>query len=288
MARKALVAAAAAAWGCGARPAVDWSLPQSPQLLKQYREVCYLIQVRSGIRQCILHSLILRFKIKYRFHCFRDSLFFKHNVLLTKNLVPLMKSCMLNIEKNLSLSKFRYDKLEKKLQTLKGRTLDSWARCRTHSGTRRARCQFSSPRRAVLHAGAVVSGAPPAHDSWGTTKRRCRCRVSALCIWFYYCPRETCSGDTTLFFYLFRWSNRFNNGMDSLVSSMTSLGFGGGMGLQGGEAGVWAPPGAGLLSAGPRLPPPPQPRDFNPWTARHPLQEFITPGKEAQWVSFFC
>lgn len=39
MARKALVAAAAAAWGCGARPAVDWSLPQSPQLLKQYREV---------------------------------------------------------------------------------------------------------------------------------------------------------------------------------------------------------------------------------------------------------
>lgn len=39
MARKALVAAAAAAWGCGARPAVDWSLPHSPQLLKQYREV---------------------------------------------------------------------------------------------------------------------------------------------------------------------------------------------------------------------------------------------------------
>ncbi|XP_063618629.1 probable RNA-binding protein 46 [Cydia splendana] len=39
MARKALVAAAAAAWGSGARPAVDWSLPQSPQLLKQYREV---------------------------------------------------------------------------------------------------------------------------------------------------------------------------------------------------------------------------------------------------------
>ncbi|CAG9584888.1 unnamed protein product [Danaus chrysippus] len=39
MARKALVAAAAAAWGAGARPAVDWSLPQSPQLLRQYREV---------------------------------------------------------------------------------------------------------------------------------------------------------------------------------------------------------------------------------------------------------
>ncbi|XP_045448727.1 probable RNA-binding protein 46 [Melitaea cinxia] len=39
MARKALVAAAAAAWGCGARPAVDWSLPQSPQLLRQYREI---------------------------------------------------------------------------------------------------------------------------------------------------------------------------------------------------------------------------------------------------------
>ncbi|XP_050683509.1 probable RNA-binding protein 46 [Leptidea sinapis] len=39
MARKALVAAAAAAWGCGARPAVDWSLPQSSHLLRQYREV---------------------------------------------------------------------------------------------------------------------------------------------------------------------------------------------------------------------------------------------------------
>ncbi|XP_059051579.1 probable RNA-binding protein 46 [Achroia grisella] len=39
MARKALVAVAAAAWGCGARPAVDWSLPQSRQLLRQYREV---------------------------------------------------------------------------------------------------------------------------------------------------------------------------------------------------------------------------------------------------------
>ncbi|XP_068631880.1 probable RNA-binding protein 46 isoform X3 [Battus philenor] len=39
MARKALVAAAAAAWGGGARPAVDWSLPQSPQLLRQYREI---------------------------------------------------------------------------------------------------------------------------------------------------------------------------------------------------------------------------------------------------------
>ncbi|CAG9094028.1 unnamed protein product [Plutella xylostella] len=39
MARKALVAAAAAAWGCGARPVVDWSLPQSPQLMKQYREI---------------------------------------------------------------------------------------------------------------------------------------------------------------------------------------------------------------------------------------------------------
>ncbi|CAG4975517.1 unnamed protein product [Colias eurytheme] len=39
MARKALVAAAAAAWGAGARPAVDWSLPQSAHLLRQYREV---------------------------------------------------------------------------------------------------------------------------------------------------------------------------------------------------------------------------------------------------------
>ncbi|KPI93122.1 APOBEC1 complementation factor [Papilio xuthus] len=39
IARKALVAAASAAWGAGARPVVDWSLPQSPQLLRQYREV---------------------------------------------------------------------------------------------------------------------------------------------------------------------------------------------------------------------------------------------------------
>ncbi|XP_069358863.1 uncharacterized protein [Maniola hyperantus] len=39
MARKTLAAAAAAVWGSGARPAVDWSLPQSPQLLRQYREI---------------------------------------------------------------------------------------------------------------------------------------------------------------------------------------------------------------------------------------------------------
>ncbi|XP_014361647.2 uncharacterized protein LOC106713358 [Papilio machaon] len=39
IARKALVAAASAAWGAGARPVVDWSLPHSPQLLRQYREV---------------------------------------------------------------------------------------------------------------------------------------------------------------------------------------------------------------------------------------------------------
>ncbi|XP_052740404.1 uncharacterized protein LOC112056477 [Bicyclus anynana] len=38
MARKTLVAAATATWGGGARPAVDWSLPQSPQMMRQYRE----------------------------------------------------------------------------------------------------------------------------------------------------------------------------------------------------------------------------------------------------------
>lgn len=71
--------------------------------------------------------------------------------------------------------------------------------------------------------------------------------------------------------------------MESLVSSMTSLGFGGGLGLAGREAGVWAPPGApGTGLGAPRMPTPPQPRDFNPWTARHPLQEFITPGKDSQ------
>lgn len=43
MARKALVAAAAAAWGSGARPSVDWSLPQSTHLLRQYREVSAFI-----------------------------------------------------------------------------------------------------------------------------------------------------------------------------------------------------------------------------------------------------
>lgn len=69
--------------------------------------------------------------------------------------------------------------------------------------------------------------------------------------------------------------------MESLVSSMTSLGFGagGGLGLAAREAGVWAPPGA---APAPRMPQPQQPRDFNPWTARHPMQEFITPGKDAQ------
>ncbi|KAI8436234.1 hypothetical protein MSG28_004300 [Choristoneura fumiferana] len=108
MARKALVAAAAAAWGCGARPAVDWSLPQSPQLLKQYRE----------------------------------------------------------------------------------------------------------------------------------------CEVR-------------------------RWNGR---GMESLMSSMASLSLLGGA-LGAGERAVWAPP-------GPPAARPPPANDFNPWTARHPLQEFITPHNE--------
>lgn len=43
MARKTLMAAAAAAWGNGARPSVDWSLPLSPQILKQYRELGRLL-----------------------------------------------------------------------------------------------------------------------------------------------------------------------------------------------------------------------------------------------------
>lgn len=70
--------------------------------------------------------------------------------------------------------------------------------------------------------------------------------------------------------------------MESLVSSMTSLGFGGGLGLAGREAGVWAPVAGGAGPGVPHVPAPPQPRDFNPWTARHPLQEFITPGKDSQ------
>lgn len=70
---------------------------------------------------------------------------------------------------------------------------------------------------------------------------------------------------------LVRWSSRINTGMESLVSSMGSLGLGGAR-----AAGVWGAPGATLS------PPAPQPRDFNPWTARHPMQEFITPGKDSQ------
>lgn len=59
MARKALVAAAAAAWGSGARPAVDWSLPQTPQLLKQYREVTpFLLHTDLVSNSCKLASFV--------------------------------------------------------------------------------------------------------------------------------------------------------------------------------------------------------------------------------------
>ncbi|CAH1645335.1 unnamed protein product [Spodoptera littoralis] len=174
MARKALVAAAAAAWGCGARPAVDWSLPQSPQLLKQYREVGRWTPER-GVE-----------------------LTRAPEEPATTSPPPAAPSY----------------------------TLEPW------SQARRLRMIHEAQRSAAAAA---------------------------------------------------EWSNRINNGMESLVSSMTSLGFGGGLGLAGREAGVWAPPGApGTGLGAPRMPTPPQPRDFNPWTARHPLQEFITPGKDSQ------
>ncbi|KAI8436255.1 hypothetical protein MSG28_004305 [Choristoneura fumiferana] len=124
MARKALVAAAAAAWGCGARPAVDWSLPQSPQLLKQYREALPTLYVQISVVMVI---------------------------------ISVMR----------------------------------------------------------------------------------------------------------------RWNGR---GMESLMSSMASLSLLGGA-LGAGERAVWAPP-------GPPAARPPPANDFNPWTARHPLQEFITPHNE--------
>ncbi|XP_072931710.1 uncharacterized protein [Epargyreus clarus] len=162
MARKALVAAAAAAWGCGARPAVDWSLPQSPQLLRQYREVGrwtpeYGVEVRRvGEEPAAAASFSLE-------------------------------------------------------------------RC---SQARRLRMIHEAQRNAA-------TAAPPPLD----------------------------------------WSSHVN-GVESLVSSMSSLNFsspglGGGLGglggLGAGEAGVWA--------AAPAAPP------YNPWTAPHPMQQFISPSK---------
>ncbi|KAF9823287.1 hypothetical protein SFRURICE_019096, partial [Spodoptera frugiperda] len=198
MARKALVAAAAAAWGCGARPAVDWSLPQSPQLLKQYREVFHFCT----------------------------------------------KTCVSGI-----------DDMVANLYYIK---VGRW-----------------TPERGVELTRApeepATTSPPPAAPSYTLEPWSQARRLRMI----HEAQRSAAAAA--------EWSNRINNGMESLVSSMTSLGFGGGLGLAGREAGVWAPPGApGTGLGAPRMPTPPQPRDFNPWTARHPLQEFITPGKDSQ------
>ncbi|KAL0893336.1 hypothetical protein ABMA27_014927 [Loxostege sticticalis] len=164
MARKALVAAAAAAWGCGARPAVDWSLPQSPQLLKQYREV--------------------------------------------------------------------------------GR----WTPERGVELTR-------APEE------AAACSPPPAAPSYTLEPWSQARRLRMI----HEAQRNAAAAD---------WSSRIANGMESLMSSMSSLSLGlGAAGLEAGERAVWAPPAARA--------PPPAP-DFNPWTARHPLQEFIAHAKTDQ------
>ncbi|CAH2037016.1 unnamed protein product, partial [Iphiclides podalirius] len=97
------------------------------------------------------------------------------------------------------------------------------------------------------------------------------------------------------------WSNRISNGIESLMSSMASLNLGAGMGLEAGERAVWSPlaagaggGGAGLMAGGGAgaggalglgaggggaAAAAGGARDFNPWTARHPLQEFITHNK---------
>lgn len=63
------------------------------------------------------------------------------------------------------------------------------------------------------------------------------------------------------------------------MSSMSSLNLSAGLGLEAGERAVWAPPPAGGAWLGGAAPPRQAARDFNPWTARHPLQEFIAPAK---------
>ncbi|XP_037293812.1 probable RNA-binding protein 46 [Manduca sexta] len=170
MARKALVAAAAAAWGAGARPAVDWSLPQSPQLLKQYREIGRWTPER-GVE-----------------------LSRAPEEPLTSSPPPAAPSY----------------------------TLEPW------SQARRLRMIHEAQRNAAAE-----------------------------------------------------WSTRMSNGTEGLLSSMSalSLGGGGGGGLRAGERGVWS---AGWAGPGPAAPPAAAPSDFNPWTARHPLQEFIANGKHAQ------
>ncbi|XP_026324859.1 probable RNA-binding protein 46 [Hyposmocoma kahamanoa] len=76
------------------------------------------------------------------------------------------------------------------------------------------------------------------------------------------------------------WSTRIANGVDSLMSSMSNLNLSAGLCLEAGERAVWAPPlGAGGGWLGGAAPPRQAARDFNPWTARHPLQEFIAPTK---------
>ncbi|KAJ2939731.1 hypothetical protein O0L34_g17923 [Tuta absoluta] len=164
MARKALVAAAGAAWGCGARPAVDWSLPQSPQLLKQYREV--------------------------------------------GRWTP---------ERGVELSRAPDEGGASPPPAAPSYTLEPWSQAR---------------RLRMIHE--AQRSAAAAHE----------------------------------------WSNRYANGMESLVTSMGTLSFSGGaLGLEAGERAVWAPPGAPPAARAPLA------RDFNPWTARHPLQEFMTTGK---------
>lgn len=67
---------------------------------------------------------------------------------------------------------------------------------------------------------------------------------------------------------------------------MSNFNLSAGLGLEAGERNVWAPPplGAGAGWLGGTAPPRQAARDFNPWTARHPLQEFIAPSKN-EWVT---
>ncbi|CAH2231982.1 jg4043 [Pararge aegeria aegeria] len=70
-------------------------------------------------------------------------------------------------------------------------------------------------------------------------------------------------------FVVYSWSSQLYD-MDSLVSSMSSLS------MPGLRPGVWGapdPPAQGTAAP---------PRDFNPWTAKHPMEEFILPPKDQE------
>lgn len=60
-------------------------------------------------------------------------------------------------------------------RVLSDRSLEPGARRGADARARGARGRVAAARRALLHAGAVVAGAPAAHDTGGAAQRRRSC-----------------------------------------------------------------------------------------------------------------